>query len=73
MSHRTIERQLRGQRPEPVGNTCTWCDADVPLPPEDLVGVCISCGMVVFRDDADRERAEWLSRARSCEGMPTPA
>lgn len=73
MSQETIERRLQRQRPASVENTCGWCDAEVPLPQEDLVGVCISCGMVVFRDDAHRERAQWLSRSRSCEDIPTPA
>lgn len=73
MGQETIERRLQGHRAASVENICGWCDVEVPLPPGDLVGVCISCGMVVFRDGADRQRAEWLSGSRSCEDIPTPA
>jgi len=56
-----------------VERECTWCEAAVPLPAGELVGVCISCGTLVFRNDLDRRRAARRGMVRSLEDVPTPA
>lgn len=73
MGQKTIERLVEGFELERAECACTWCGSAVPLPAGDLVGVCISCGMVVFRFGPDRERAACHSITRSCEDAPTPA
>lgn len=62
-----------GRTLEHIQVDCSWCDADVPLPAGDAVGVCIVCGAVVFRDHEARSRAERRNITRSNHEIPTPA
>lgn len=40
----------------PVEMDCPWCAAAVPLAAGEFCGVCIDCGMVLFREPVTGEQ-----------------
>lgn len=55
---------------------CTWCGSEVPLPPGEFSGVCISCGTVMFRPAAKVARRFAQAQRSDVRGgawIPAPA
>lgn len=51
---------LESKKLGPVDLTCSWCSSDIPIPEGDLCGVCIECGMVMFREPIKRSVSDDL-------------
>lgn len=73
MAEDLAARLVAGLGLEDDRRACSWCEDEVPLPAGELVGVCITCGTLVFRHDADDERAARHSAVRGYRDIPTPA
>jgi hypothetical protein len=57
----------------PVDLDCAWCDSSVPLPAGEFCGVCINCGMVMFRDSIRTARTAAAVAKHEYSEDPLPA
>ena len=73
MSQDAVERLVTKLTLVPVERVCSWCGSAVPLQANELVGVCIGCGMLVFRNEADSGLAPRHRASRCHEELPTTA
>ena len=77
MEAESIPKWIKSGKLLPAELACNWCSAPVPLMADELCGVCINCGTVMFRDPLrpDRPAASAFERdtASGAESLPAPA